>query len=42
MLMDRVVSIPVIECHCVVKELMIYSISNNEDKFMLSIQASTP
>jgi len=40
MLMGRVLSIPTVECHCVVKELMICSISKNEDKFMLSIQAS--
>ena len=42
MLMGRVVSIPVVEYHCVVKELMICSIRKNEDKFMFSIQAIAP
>jgi len=42
MLMGRVVSIPMVECHCIVKELMICFISKNEDKFMFSIQASAP
>jgi len=40
--MGTVVSTPVVECHCAVKELVIFSVSKNEDKFMLSIQASAP